>query len=119
MSAERGRASMPARLAQRSRATAGNQRSVFARSENLGQVRDHADAEPALMPCGGGVGLDDSGLSRWRNTNNLVSVQVMLGSIGYRVPAPEVFVPALTAWPAAQPRPAPPAMLSAGAKTHP
>ena len=27
-------------------------------------------------------------------------------------PAPEVFVPALAAWPAAQPRPAPPAMLS-------
>jgi hypothetical protein len=26
-------------------------------------------------------------------------------------PAPEVFVPALAAWPAAQPRPAPPAML--------
>src|SRR5438045_4659643 len=32
-------------------------------------------------------------------------------SIGYRAPAPEVFVPALAAWPAAQSRPAPPAML--------
>jgi len=32
-------------------------------------------------------------------------------SIGYRAPASEVFVPALAAWPAAQPRPAPPAML--------
>src|SRR5882672_6356213 len=32
-------------------------------------------------------------------------------SIGYRTPAPEVFVPALAIWPAAQPRPAPPAML--------
>ncbi len=28
-----------------------------------------------------------------------------------QAPAPEVFVPALAAWPAAQPRPAPPAML--------
>jgi transposase InsO family protein len=32
-------------------------------------------------------------------------------AIGYRAPAPEMFVPALVAWPAAQPRPAPPAML--------
>ena len=31
--------------------------------------------------------------------------------LGYQAPAPEVFVPALAAWPAAQPRPAPPAML--------
>ena len=33
-------------------------------------------------------------------------------SIGYRAPAPEVFLPALAAWPAAQPPPAPPAMLA-------
>ena len=33
-------------------------------------------------------------------------------SLGYRPPAPEVFVPAFAAWPAAQPRPAPPATLS-------
>ena len=32
-------------------------------------------------------------------------------SIGYKPPAPEVFVPAFAAWPAAQPRPTPPAML--------
>jgi putative transposase len=32
-------------------------------------------------------------------------------SLGYRAPAPEVFVPAFAAWPAAQPRPAPPATL--------
>jgi hypothetical protein len=31
-------------------------------------------------------------------------------SIGYHAPAPEVFVPALAAWPARNPRPAPPAM---------
>src|SRR3954454_14765315 len=31
-------------------------------------------------------------------------------SIGYRAPAPEVFVPALNAWPATQSRPASPAM---------
>jgi hypothetical protein len=34
-------------------------------------------------------------------------------------PGPEVFVPALTAWPAAQPRPAPPAMLPLVPKTNP
>jgi putative transposase len=32
-------------------------------------------------------------------------------SLGYRPPAPEVFVPAFAAWPAALTRPAPPAML--------
>jgi hypothetical protein len=32
-------------------------------------------------------------------------------SLGYRAPAPEVFVPAFVAWPAAQPQPAPPAAL--------
>ncbi|BCM86722.1 hypothetical protein mvi_51830 [Methylobacterium indicum] len=32
-------------------------------------------------------------------------------SLGYRPPAPEVFVPALSAWPAALTRPAPPAKL--------
>ena len=33
-------------------------------------------------------------------------------SLGYRPPAPEVFVPAFAAWPAALTRPAPPARLS-------
>jgi len=33
-------------------------------------------------------------------------------SLGYRAPAPEVFVPALAAWPAARPRPAAPATLA-------
>ena len=33
-------------------------------------------------------------------------------SLGYKPPAPEVFVPAFAAWPAAQPRPAPPATLA-------
>jgi putative transposase len=32
-------------------------------------------------------------------------------SLGYRAPAPAVFVPSFAAWPAAQPRPAPPATL--------
>ena len=32
-------------------------------------------------------------------------------ALGSTAPAPEVFVPALAAWPAPQPRPAPPAML--------
>ena len=33
-------------------------------------------------------------------------------ALGYKPPAPEVFVPALTAWPAALPRMAPPATLA-------
>jgi hypothetical protein len=33
-------------------------------------------------------------------------------SLGYKPPAPEVFVPALSAWPAALRRPAPPATLA-------
>src|SRR5438067_10735791 len=44
----------------------------------------------------------------WRRHYNTVRPHA---SIGYRAPAPEVFVPALAAWPAAQSRPAPPAML--------
>ena len=55
-------------------------------------------------------------IESWRRHYNAVRPHA---SIGYRAPAPEVFVPALAAWPAAQPRPAPPAMLPAGAKTNP
>jgi transposase InsO family protein len=33
-------------------------------------------------------------------------------SLGYRPPTPEVFVPTLSAWPAALRRPAPPATLA-------
>src|SRR6185503_4994382 len=44
----------------------------------------------------------------WRRHYNAVRPHAALG---YKAPAPEVFVPALAAWPAPQPRPAPPAML--------
>ncbi len=47
-------------------------------------------------------------IESWRRHYNTVRPHA---SIGYRAPAPEVFVPAFAAWPAAQPRPAPPAML--------
>ena len=47
-------------------------------------------------------------IESWRRHYNTIRPHA---SIGYRAPAPEVFVPALAAWPAAQPRPAPPAML--------
>jgi hypothetical protein len=47
-------------------------------------------------------------IESWRRHYNTVRPHA---SIGYRAPAPEVFVPALAAWPAAQPTPAPPAML--------
>jgi putative transposase len=48
-------------------------------------------------------------IESWRRHYNTVRPHA---SIGYRAPAPEVFVPSFAAWPAAQPRPAPPAMLS-------
>ena len=47
-------------------------------------------------------------IESWRRHYNTVRPH---GSIGYKPPAPEVFVPAFTAWPAAKPRPSPPAML--------
>ena len=47
-------------------------------------------------------------IESWKRHYNTVRPH---GSIDYKPPAPEVFVPAFTAWPAAQPRPAPPAML--------
>ena len=47
-------------------------------------------------------------IESWRRHYNTVRPHA---SIGYRAPAPEVFVPALAAWPAAPPRPASPAML--------
>ena len=48
-------------------------------------------------------------IESWRRHTNTVRPH---GSIGYRPPAPEVFVSAFVAWPAAQSRPASPAMLT-------
>ncbi len=47
-------------------------------------------------------------IESWRRHYNTVRPHA---SLGYRAPAPEVFVPAVVAWPAAQSRPAPPATL--------
>src|SRR3954467_12879547 len=47
-------------------------------------------------------------IENWRRRYNSVRPHA---SWGYRPPAPEVFVPASAAWPAAPPRPAPPARL--------
>ncbi len=47
-------------------------------------------------------------IESWRRHYNSVRPHA---SIGYQAPAPEVFVPALAAWPAAHPRPAQQAML--------
>ena len=47
-------------------------------------------------------------IESWRRHYNAVRPHAALG---YKAPAPEVIVPALTAWPAPQPRPAPLAML--------
>ena len=48
-------------------------------------------------------------IESWRRHYNTIRPH---GSIGYKPPAPEVFVPAFAAWPAPQPQPAPPAMLT-------
>ncbi|MCJ2057615.1 transposase, partial [Methylobacterium sp. J-048] len=48
-------------------------------------------------------------IERWRRTYTTVRPHA---SLGYRPPAPEVFMPAFTAWPAAIARPAPPAKLT-------
>ena len=47
-------------------------------------------------------------IESWRRHYNAVRPHA---SLRYRAPAPEVIVPALAAWPAAQSRPAPPATL--------
>jgi len=47
-------------------------------------------------------------LESWRRHYNTVRPHA---SLGYRPPAPEVLIPALTAWPAPPPRPAPPARI--------
>jgi putative transposase len=46
-------------------------------------------------------------IESWRRHYNAVRPHA---SLGYRPPAPEVFVPALAAWPSVQPRPAPTAV---------
>ncbi len=48
-------------------------------------------------------------IESWRRHYNTVRPH---GSLDYKPPAPEVFVPAFAAWPAAQSRPAPPATLT-------
>lgn len=47
-------------------------------------------------------------IESWRRHYNTIRPH---GALGYRPPAPEVFVPALAAWPAALVRPASPAKL--------
>jgi putative transposase len=48
-------------------------------------------------------------IESWRRHYNTIRPHA---SIGYKPPAPEVFVPAFAAWPAAPRRPAPPATLA-------
>ena len=48
-------------------------------------------------------------MESWRRHYNTVRPHA---SLGYRPPAPEVFVPAFAAWPAALPKPAAPAKLA-------
>jgi len=47
-------------------------------------------------------------IESWRCHYNAIRPH---SALGYRAPAPEVIVPAPAVWPAAQPRPAPPATL--------
>src|SRR6476620_3435064 len=51
-------------------------------------------------------------IESWRRYYNTIRPHA---SLGYKPPAPEVFVPAFAAWPAALRRPAPPATLAATA----
>ena len=48
-------------------------------------------------------------IESWRRHYNTIRPHA---SLGYKPPAPEVFVPALAAWPAALRRPAPPTTLA-------
>jgi len=48
-------------------------------------------------------------IESWRRHYNTIRPHA---SIGYKPPAPEVFVPAFAAWPAALRRPDPPATLA-------
>lgn len=48
-------------------------------------------------------------IESWRRHYNAIRPHA---SLGYKPPAPEVFVPAFAAWPASLPRPAPPATLA-------
>jgi hypothetical protein len=48
-------------------------------------------------------------IESWRRHYNRIRPHA---SLGYKPPAPEVFLPAFAAWPAALPRPAPPATLA-------
>ena len=47
-------------------------------------------------------------IENWRRHYNTIRPH---SALGYRPPAPEIIVPDLTAWPAAQPRPASPTTL--------
>ena len=58
-----------------------------------------------LVPVFGFICVIES----WRRHYNTIRPHA---SIGYKPPAPEVFVPAFAAWPAALRRPAPPATLA-------
>ena len=54
-------------------------------------------------------------IESWRRHFNTVRPH---GSLGYKPPAPEVFVPAMTARAALQPRPAPPTALASRPTMH-
>jgi transposase InsO family protein len=55
-------------------------------------------------------------IESWRRHFNTIRPH---GSLGYKPPAPEVFVPTLAAWPAAPARPAPPARLPVAPRPRP
>ena len=55
------------------------------------------------------IGVSEVTYYRWRRHYNAARPHA---SLGYRPPAPQVFVPALSAWPATLRRPAPPATLA-------
>jgi len=68
-----------------------------------------------------GVRSSTTSLQSWRRSfvkSELVKpTHLARKALVYRAPAPEVSLPSLAAWPAAQPRPAPPAMLKLVSKS--
>jgi hypothetical protein len=79
-----------------------------------GHSRSHPVRQRTGVPRQGGAGQDRGCrcqivIESWRRHYNTIRPHA---SIGYKLPAPEVFVPAFAPWPAALRRLAPPATLA-------
>src|SRR6516162_9125049 len=94
-------------------------RGAFPQSERRrdGREAQHRGGQEGPARGGGGTAVTLARIQQafavviesWRRHYNTIRPHA---SIGYKPPAPEVFVPAFAAWPAALRRPAPPATLA-------